>query len=87
LLVPDDARYWSKPLSRRLKLRDGRELSTLAEAAAVVAEDFGTVTNNAILEHAVELLLRAAETGRTADRREATEQVQTLLMLWHRLAA
>ena len=82
-----DQANWSKKLSRPLRLKDGTELVTLGDAAGVVAEDFGLVTNSAIMEHAVELLLRAAETGSANDRRKATEQIQTLLMLWHRLAA
>ena len=85
--MSNQAGNWSKPLSRPLRLKDGRELATLGDAADAVAEDIGIVANSAITEHAVELLLRAAETGRANDRRRATEEVQTLLLLCHRLAA
>jgi len=78
-------RYWTKPLSQRIKLKDGRELLTLADAADLLGTEFSAVTRSASLEHAIALLIQAAETGRPVERRAATEQVRTLLTLWHRL--
>ena len=37
------------------------------------------MTNSALLEHAIGLLLRAAETGTRADRKAATDQVAHVL--------
>jgi hypothetical protein len=66
---------WSRPLSRTLTLKSGRRLTTLLDATDLLAEQFQTATRNDLLEYAIGLLLRAAETGTLADRRAATDRV------------
>lgn len=66
---------WTLPLTRPLPLKGGRRLRTLWDAAELITRRFGNVTQDAVLEHAIVLLLRAAETGTQADRKAATDQV------------
>lgn len=66
---------WSAPLSTPLTLSDGRVLRTLHDVRDVFASDaFRGVTHWPALEHALDLLLRAAETGGEADIQAATDQ-------------
>jgi hypothetical protein len=44
-----------------------------------ISRSFGYVTQSAPLEHALELLFTAAETGAKADRKAATDQVAVVL--------
>jgi hypothetical protein len=57
----------------------GVRLVTLREAGAYLSEHFATVTQSAVLERAIELLMAAAETGELADRKTATDQVARAL--------
>ena len=69
----------NQPLSRVLILKSGERLRTLHDAAELITRRFGSVTKPAPLEHAIVLLLRAAETGTQADRKAATDQVAHVL--------
>jgi hypothetical protein len=69
---------WDAPLSRVLAPR-GARLSTLREAGRYLADGFSTVTQSAVPERAIELLMLAAETGRAKDRAAATEQLERVL--------
>jgi hypothetical protein len=60
---------WTRPLTRVLILKTGKQLRTLNDAASLISKHFGSVTHSAPLEHAVTLLLWAAETGTRADRK------------------
>jgi hypothetical protein len=55
---------WNQPLSRVLILKTGERLRTLHDAAELITRRFGSVTKSAPLEHAIGLLLRAAEIRR-----------------------
>jgi hypothetical protein len=57
---------WNQPLTRTLVLKSGQRLTTLHDAAELITRRFGTVTRDTPLEHAIGLLLRAAETGTRA---------------------
>ena len=70
---------WSRPLTRVLVLKSGERLRTLHDAAEQFTRQFGSVPKSALLEHAIGLLLRAAETGTRADRKAATDQVALVL--------
>ena len=70
-----------KSLTRSLTLKSGRRLTSLLDAADLLAERFQTVRRNDPLEHAIRLLLRAAETGTRADRLTATDQIALVLRL------
>ena len=74
---------WNKPLAYDLPLKDGRNLHTLHDARDVfVSGVFAGVAYAPALEHAIELLIRAAETGESDDVTAATDQVATVLHLW-----
>jgi hypothetical protein len=78
---------WNKPLARHLPLKDGRTLHTLHDARDVFASGvFAGVTHDPPLEHAIELLIRAAETGEDNDVEAATDQVAIMLRLWRMMA-
>jgi hypothetical protein len=74
---------WNDPLARPLDLDDGATPQTLKDAATLFAERFDGVTHAPPLEHAIELLMRAAGSGQRADVEAATEQVARVLQLWH----
>ena len=70
---------WNRPLTRVLILKTGERLRTLHDAAERITRRFSSVAKSAPLEHAIGLLLRAAETGTQADRKAATDQVAHVL--------
>jgi hypothetical protein len=72
---------WTQPLTRTLTLKTGGRLVTLYDAAELLADRFDTVRRDEPLEHAVELLLRAAETGTHKERECATDQIALVLRL------
>ena len=69
---------WTQHLTRVFILKTGERLRTLHDAE-LITRRFGSVTKSAPLEHAIGLLLRAAETGTRADRKAATDQVALVL--------
>jgi hypothetical protein len=74
---------WAKPLAYELPLKDGRTLRTLHDARDVFASGvFAGVTRSPPLEHALDLLIRAAETGEDDDVEAATDQIATVLRIW-----
>ena len=81
MTMPAGESGWMKPLTRTLTLKSGQRLATLLDAANLLAERFQTVRRNDPLEHAIRLLLRAAETGAREDRKAATEQIALVLQL------
>jgi hypothetical protein len=72
-------RHWSKALSYPLVLKNGERLETLADCGGLLTERFSGVLHHEALEYAIVLLMRAAESGKVADRREATDQVERVL--------
>ena len=72
-------KYWSRRLSRPVKLASGIELVTLRDAAEFVRDNLRGVVESSVLEHICELLLAAAECGRVEDCHRATEEVELLL--------
>jgi hypothetical protein len=79
LMRTPPVRGWDAPLSRVLTPR-GTRLSTLREAGLYLSEAFATVTQSAVLERAIELLMQAAESGKAKDRKAATDQVVLVLL-------
>jgi hypothetical protein len=69
---------WDARLSRVLS-PPGQRLVTLRDAANYIAGRFANVTRNAALEHAIELLMEAAESGALEDRKRATDQLARFL--------
>lgn len=72
---------WSRPLTRTLALKSGGELRTLHDVAEGFLRRFGNVRHDHAVAHAIELMMRAAETGTKADRMAATDQVALVLQL------
>jgi hypothetical protein len=70
---------WSAKLSRTLTLKDGTKLVTLDVARREVLAYLVTEVENFELTRSMQLLLAAAETGRSADRKAATDQVAIVL--------
>jgi hypothetical protein len=70
---------WTRPLTHVLILKTGERLRMLHDAADLITRRFGSVTKSAPLEHAIVLLLGAAEIGTRADRKAATDQVAYVL--------
>lgn len=73
------ARYWSKRLSRTIRLKSGKRLVTLRDAGKLIGEVAEGVTHSVAIEHAAELLMRAAETGTDEDCAAATDQLEIVL--------
>jgi hypothetical protein len=74
---------WAKPLAYELPLKDGRTLRTLHDVRDVFASEiFAGATHLPPLECAVDLLMRAAETGEPDDVTNATDQVAHVLRVW-----
>jgi len=63
---------WDAPLTRVLT-PSGQRLQTLRQAGAYLSSRFGNTIKNAALEHAIQLLMHAAETGKLEDRKRATD--------------
>jgi len=78
---------WTLPLTRPLPLKGGRRLQTLWDAAELITRRFGNVSQDAVLEHAVRLILCAAETGTEDDLRIATDQIALVLQLHQLISA
>ena len=69
---------WEKKFGEPIRLKTGRELKTLPDARAQILRMEGWVRGSR-WEYAIELLLKAAETGRKADVQDAWAQVARAL--------
>jgi hypothetical protein len=70
---------WDRKLSRPIALTDGRKLRTLHCAAECLIATFDGISHWPALEHARDLLMTAADTGRRKDIAAATDQVTIVL--------
>jgi hypothetical protein len=68
------SRGWSAKLTRRIVLKDGTALETLADVRGFILNEPEHIQERNSWQRAVELLLAAAETGRGIE--EATEKVE-----------
>jgi hypothetical protein len=84
----DEARMTKAPqrpnlkrnLARTIALANGRKLKSLDDARTVILDVFGSVNaRSGALEHAIRLLLGAAETGKRADTAAATDAIKRLM--------
>lgn len=71
---------WDMPLPQTLRLKRGGELRTLGDAGRFALDRYGSVIKSEGVEHMLDLLLRAAETGREGDVAAATDQLKHTLM-------
>ena len=72
---------WSAKLARSLTLKNGDVLVTLEDARRLMLAHLVTEVEDHALSNAMRLLLKAAETGSSADRKAATDQV-ALVLRW-----
>jgi len=70
---------YDRKLPRSIKLADGTRLTTLKDAADVLANRFATVTKWDTLEIAIERLITAGDSGKRSDIMRATEQIEIVL--------
>ena len=71
---------YRRKLAHPIALRDGNTLITLRDAANVLLYVFGSEnTRSGELNKASRLLLTAAESGKRADIKAATEQIERVL--------
>jgi hypothetical protein len=70
---------WDRKLSRPITLNDGRKLRTLHSAAECIIATFDGISHWPALEHARNLPMTAAETGKRRDVAAATDQVAIVL--------
>jgi hypothetical protein len=70
---------WDRKLSRPIALSDGRKLATLRCAAECLIATFDGISHWPALEHARDLLMTAAQTGKRKDVTAATAQVLIVL--------
>ena len=69
---------WDAPLSRALR-GGNKPLHTLRDAGRYLTDNYANMTRSQALEHAIELLMKAAESGDRRDIKAATEQVARFL--------
>ena len=73
---------WSRPLTRVLTLKSGERLTTLREVARVITSHFEATPRWAVLDRAMEAMMRAAESGGRDEIREATRLIAFVLRQW-----
>ena len=69
---------WDRKLPRPIVLKDGRKLVTLKDAGELIGSSQG-VLKDAALEHAIELLMQAAQTGKSAHVAATAHQLRIVL--------
>jgi len=71
---------WRMPLPKPMTLASGRVLETLGDLGSLLTSDtFADVHRSPALEHALELLLKASESGDPADIQAAADQAVIVL--------
>jgi hypothetical protein len=72
---------WSRRLARAITLKDRRQLKSLHDARTVLLDVFGSVNaRSGVIDHAIQLLLAAADSGKRADVAAATDAIERLLL-------
>ena len=78
--MPRRAANFKRNLTRTITLADGRHLKSLHDARTALLDVFGSDNaRSGALDHAIRLLLTAAETRECADVAAATEQIERVL--------
>jgi len=71
---------FQRNLAHMITLADGWQVKSLHDARELLLDVFGSVsTRSGALDHAIGLLVRAAETGKRADTTTATDAIERLL--------
>jgi hypothetical protein len=73
-------RATQRSLARTITLADGWQVKSLHDARELLLDVFGSVNaRSGALDHAIRLLLRAAETRKRADTAAATDAIERLM--------
>jgi hypothetical protein len=70
---------WERRFGEPIRLKDGRELKTLSEVRALILRMEHRIAGVPYYEYAIELLLKAADTGKKADVQDAGHQLHRAL--------
>ena len=71
---------FKRNLARTITLANGQKLKSLDDARTVILDVFGSVNaRSGALDHAIRLLLSAAETGKRADIEAAATAIERVL--------
>ena len=70
---------WDEPLTHALILKSGERLTTLRDVARELATRFDMPPRWTVLDHAMEAMMRAAESGAHRDIKEATRLIAFVL--------
>jgi hypothetical protein len=73
---------WDKPFARDLVLSDRQTLKTLRDVARLFVDRFESVEDAPPVRRALELLMKAGESGAPSDIEAATEQIAHVLRVW-----
>jgi hypothetical protein len=73
---------WDALLTHTLTLKSGERLTTLREVARVITSHFEATPRWAVLDRAMEAMMRAAESGGRDEIREATRLIAFVLRQW-----
>jgi hypothetical protein len=76
------AMNWDALLTPTLTLESGERLTTLREVARVITSHFEATPRWAVLDRAMEAMVRAAESGGRDEIREATRLIAFVLRQW-----
>ena len=77
---PRRVQIFKRNLARTITLANGQKLKSLDDARTMLLDVFGSVnTRWGALDHAIRLLLLAAQTGKRADIESATDQIERVL--------
>ena len=77
---------FNRNLARTIRLADGRQVKSLHDARTVMLDVFGSVNaRSGLLDHTIERLIEAAESGKRDDIAEATTAVERVLRAPRRL--
>ena len=72
---------WNRPLAYPLTLRDGTDIATLRQAAALLMGLSETWKSKPVWQRAAHLVMQAQKSGKPADIRAATDQLRRALQL------
>jgi hypothetical protein len=73
---------WDMPLARELILSDGRKLVTMRDAVRLFVDRFESVEDAPPVRRALELLMKAGDSGSPHEVEAASEQVAHVLRVW-----
>jgi hypothetical protein len=80
--ITSETSSWDMPLARELILSDGRKLVTMRDAVRLFVDRFESVEDAPPVRRALELLMKAGDSGSPHEVEAASEQVAHVLRVW-----